>query len=467
MKKLLSFVFITIFSINTFAKDNTLSIEQALSYALQNNPNIIYAKQMTTSAAHKATAAKGRYLPKIDLTALTVKIDEPLMLEMNNIRSAIIGASVASHVTAGGTNPAQLQNMLESQIPSFEKKILDDTIIRVMATIAQPIFTGFKLSANSAVKKLEKTVSEINLQNAKNTVITSVIEDYYRVKFLEQVIEIRKELQLNIENHVSNAQKLFDNGMISKANLLRAEVALADAKKEYQKSLMDKDLARILLTNTIGIDISNIELSSHIEMIEGQENMEYYIEKAKINNTALKLLNSKKMMLKQKYKVSTGNLLPSVAAIGQYQILQDELTLAEPQWAVGITATLNVFGGGSDIQEIKASKAELEALEGQIHNVKNTIRTAIKKYYHQCETAKKDYEALKTSKTLAEENLKLYQVSFREGLATSLEVVDAELALAKIKIEQAKAVYDYNSSYANLLNICAISEEKLAPEETK
>lgn len=467
MKKLISLAFTALFSANVLAQNNTLSLEQALSYALTNNPNIASAKQMMESASHGAAAAKGGYLPRVDIAALAVKIDDPIMLDLNNIRSAIIGAGAASYAGAGGANPGQFRSQLEAQIPSFEKKMLDDTFVRVMATVIQPIFTGFKISANSAVKKLEQTIGETNFQNAKNAVITSAIEDYYRAKFINQVIEIRKDLQSNIENHVSNAQKLFDNGMISKANLLRAEVALADAKKEYQKSLMDKDLACILLTNTIGIDASDKELSSPMEMMKGRQEMEYYTEKAETGNTSLKLLDSKKMMLKQKHKASVGKLLPTVAAVGEYQILQDKLTLIEPEWALGITATVNVFSGGADIQEIKASKAELEALEAQIRDVKNAVRTAIRKYYHQCETAKKDYEALETSKSLADENLKLYQASFREGLATSLEVVDAELALTKIKIDQAKAVFDYNSSYAGLLNICAISEEKFAPEEIK
>jgi outer membrane protein TolC len=67
---------------------------------------------------------------------------------------------------------------------------------------------------------------------------------------------------------------------------------------------------------------------------------------------------------------------------------------------------------------------------------------------------------LQSSEELAKENLKLYQTSFEEGLATSLEVLDAEFAFTKIKVDQAKAIFDYNSAYANLLNICSILQEE-------
>lgn len=453
MKKILTLSLITLFPLNIMAQGHSLTVEGAIDYALKNNPNITAAQKNMESASHSANAAKANYLPRIDIAAIGTKINDDLYIELNDIRRAVIGAGVIS----GGS-----QTTLEQSIPSFEKKVMDETFVRLMATVSQPIFTGFKISANSQVKKLEKTVSEINLQNAKNSTITSVIEDYYRVKLADRVIEIRKDLRSNIENHVSNAQKLFDNGMISKANLLRAEVALADAKKDYQTALMDKELASILLNNTLGIKTENIELSSPMEMMKDRQSTDFYITTAASNNNSLKLLNSKKLMLKQKHKAASGKLLPTVAAVGEYQILQDKLTMLEPEWTIGVSATFNVFGGGSDINEIKAAKAEIAAVDAQIQDVQNMIYTGVKKLHHQCETAKKEYEALKTSQSLAEENLKLYQASFREGLATSLEVVDAELALTKIKIDQAKAVFDYNSAYANLLNICAISEEELA-----
>jgi outer membrane protein TolC len=453
MKNFLILYLIVFFSLNAFSGDSFLTLDMAVDYALKNNPNITAARKNAESASYNAGAAKGHYFPRVDLIAVGGKINDPVYLDLNDIRSAVIGAGIIS-----GASPA----VLEQSIPSFEKKVVDDTFVRLMATMTQPIFTGFKISAYAEVKKLEQNIAEINLNNARNSVITAVIEDYYRVKLADSVIGIRKDFRENIENHVANAQKLFDNGMISKANLLRAEVALAEAKKDYQKALTDKELASILLNNTVGIETQLLELSAPMEMLSGEQTVDFYVSKAYENNNFLKLLNGKKLMLKQKHKAAVGSILPNIAAVGQYQILQDKLTVAEPEWALGLTATFNVFAGGSDINEIKASKAELAAVDAQIEQMRSLIYTGVKRLHRQCETAKEDYEALETNKNLAQENLKLYRASFKEGLATSLEVVDAELALTKIKIDRSKAVFDYNAAYANLLNLCAISQEEFA-----
>jgi outer membrane protein TolC len=449
---------VLLLSSNVFAQE--FSLKDALRAAAQTHPKITEAKLNLEKASYEVSASKAAYLPRIDVTAIALKINEPVKLDLNDIRSAIIKTGAASYAASGGANLPAFVSALESQIPPFERKIADDTITRLTATFAQPVFTGFKISANAAVKKLEKEVAQILLLSAKNSVSADVIEDYYRAKLAAQIVKIRNDLQNNIENHADNAKKLFKSGIISKANLLRYEVALAEAKKDYRKSVMDAELAVTLLVNSAGSEAENKELSSQMEILAELESEDFYVKKAE-NNSSLKLLEAKKSMLKQKHKVSLGNVLPSAAIIGEYQILQNNLTLAEPEWAVGLTASFNVFGGGRDYNEIKASSAEIDAVNAQIENAGKLVFTAVKNFYNRCQNAKKECEALESALELAQENLKLYSASFKEGLATSLEVVDAELALAKIKTDREKAVFDYNSAYANLLSLCSLLEESL------
>ena len=66
-------------------------------------------------------------------------------------------------------------------------------------------------------------------------------------------------------------------------------------------------------------------------------------------------------------------------------------------------------------------------------------------------TARDQYESLGKSVELAEENLRLNRLAFDQGVATSLEVVDAQLALGKVKIDRYKALFDYVDALASLL----------------
>ncbi|MDR2616489.1 MAG: TolC family protein [Endomicrobium sp.] len=449
---------------STYAETKYLTIEDAIDFALQNNSKIQSAKQALQGAGYISSAAKGKFLPRLDIVAIGAKIDQSVNFNLNDIRAALIGASVASYSEAGGTHVAQFQQSLESSIPTFEKKILDDTFVRVMASVVQPLFSGFKVSANFNLKKMEESIAQTNLDATTSFTITDVVISYFKIKLLEQVSQIQNDYLKNIQTHVLHAKKLLRNGVISKANYLKSEVALSQAHRDYAQSLRDNELAYMFFNNVIGKTDEVLYLSSAIKVLKDLKEEKYYRDKSLQNNSSLKLLYIKKDMLKQKYKVYLGNMFPNIAAFGEYQLLQNKLTLVEPKWAVGINASLNIFGGCSDINEIKSAKLQIESVNSQIADVKNLIRIGIKNFYHRCKSAKQDYQTLVSGQALAEENLKFCRVAFKAGIATSLEVVDAELVCKKIKIDKAKAIFEYNNSYTNLINMCGMSPEEFKNE---
>jgi outer membrane protein TolC len=93
----------------------------------------------------------------------------------------------------------------------------------------------------------------------------------------------------------------------------------------------------------------------------------------------------------------------------------------------------------------------MSALSEYTHYANDLVRTQVRKEYHDLETAKEQLECLSTSMDLAAENLRLNKLSFNAGAASSIEVIDAELALEKVKMEQMKALYDYDVALVNLL----------------
>ena len=69
------------------------------------------------------------------------------------------------------------------------------------------------------------------------------------------------------------------------------------------------------------------------------------------------------------------------------------------------------------------------------------------------ETARQQYLLLGSSITQAEENLRLQELSFREGQSTSLDVIDARLSLGAARVERAQAAYEYDVDLAKLLEV--------------
>jgi outer membrane protein TolC len=78
----------------------------------------------------------------------------------------------------------------------------------------------------------------------------------------------------------------------------------------------------------------------------------------------------------------------------------------------------------------------------------------------------KEYKALDSSLSLAEQNYKLRSLSFKEGLATSTDVVDAQLFVESIKTKRLHAAYNFVLKLSQVLVLSAQREEffKIAKE---
>ena len=449
-----------LFTTSLFA-DNPLTLEEALKYAISNNELINASAKTKEFYEYEFKASKGKYFPNFFLDGSVNKINEPIVLGLNSARTAVIGASVATLTATGTLTPQQImyfKEQLESKIPNFDMKFQDDLFYKFSVGFTWPLFTGGNISAKKKKKKIELSVSQLEYEKTLNSTITSVIESYFRAKLAQEARNIRKDYLDDIIQHNNNAQKLFNVGMISKTNKLRSEVALAQATREYQKSQRDLELALVILSDIIGVDVKDSNLITNFKKIDNIKDTKYYEDTAISNNIALKNLKHKKEMISQKKKAIKGNFLPTIATFGKYEIYKHNLTLFEPEWVAGLSARLDLFKGGQDYNEFRAYNTQLEIIDLYIQNANKMVITAIKKYHHKAKTALEQYESLKSSQELTEENLNLYKKSFTEGLATSIEVLDAELALEKVRLEQSQALFDFNVAYAHLIDLCSNSQ---------
>ena len=465
MKKYCTILFCLLFGFSsTLYAEYYLTLAEALKCAIANNELINASAKSKEVSQYHLKAARGKHYPNIYVEGSVNKINDPIILTLTDARAAVIGASVATFKAAttysgGGTPPPDsIVAGYKKQLPAFDMQFQDDLFYKLTAGVVWPLYTGGKIAANSQAKKAELAISEMEYNKTLNSTITSVIESYFRAKLAQEARDIRQDYLDDIIQHNENAEKLFKVGMISKANKLRAEVALAQATREYQKSERDLQLAIVVLSNIIGVELDKVNFITDFKKFDTIKESDYYEDIAYSNNITLKNMQQKKDMINQKKRAIKGNFLPTIAAFGKYEIYKDNLTMFEPEWIAGLNARLDIFKGGEDYDEYKAYSKQVEVLDLYIQNANKMIDTAVKKYHHEAEAALEQYESLKSSQDLTEENLNLYKKSFKEGLATSIEVIDAELALEKVRLEQSQALFDFNVAYAKLIDICGNSQ---------
>ena len=82
----------------------------------------------------------------------------------------------------------------------------------------------------------------------------------------------------------------------------------------------------------------------------------------------------------------------------------------------------------------------------------------MKKLYTELQEAQETLSTLQTTIEMTRELLRIRKKSFEEGMATSTEVVDAEVMLSKVQVARLLACYQLDVSLASLCTVCGAPE---------
>jgi outer membrane protein TolC len=194
-------------------------------------------------------------------------------------------------------------------------------------------------------------------------------------------------------------------------------------------------------------------------IVSSIQTVDEYVNKSKELNPIFGQLEQKKIQATQAIRKEQSAYLPDVAIMGSYDLYRYQLSdMVVPDWFVGVGLKVNIFDGFAKNNKIQAAKIQRNQVETYEEKATLDISTGITKVYQQMLQAKEQYESSAVSLKFANEYVRVRQKAFSEGFATSTEVVDANMNLSKVKIEQLKAMYDFDVSLAMLLELVGDSQ---------
>jgi len=148
----------------------------------------------------------------------------------------------------------------------------------------------------------------------------------------------------------------------------------------------------------------------------------------------------------------------TIALTGIYDVVDYDLSPYIPQWMVGVGLNWTVFEGVSRQRKVKSAQFKQEQVEQAGLKAEEDIRTVIRKLHQQLGMQVDQLNELDKTLEFAKTYVDSRQKAFHEGLSTSTELVDANLLLAKVKIDRLQAMYSYDVTLATLLQVCGTPE---------
>ena len=489
------------------ANATSLSLQDALDMAMANNSKIKAEKAKVDIAESGEKEAFARFLPTVSLSAGITKINDPISIDLGRIQqplSDIAGAAAYSKaylatyngayakayqeavaqaqkagmdektakayvdgksadiwkgvVNSKDANDAAVQ-MAEAkgkesadQIKNsdFNMKVQDDWFFNARLTVVWPIFTGFKIYSAYDAAKENVNARKAEFEMAQNTVLMDVATKYFTLRLCEELVVMRETTKKDLAEHLERSKKLEEGGQISKTERLRAEVALAEAENAYEDALRDLSLARMALASMLHTDTS-LTATTPVESPEGIRSMDEFKALAVEHHPGLRQLRIERKRNQNAVKAAQADYYPTVALFGYKELYTKDLTLLEPEWAIGAKLQWDIFKGGDTRAKVSSAKAMDRSLGSLEEETIDNLKLLVEKRWRELEHAKGRLTSLAKTRELADEALRSQNKAYEAGLATGLDVVDAELALSRLQVADLKAHYDAVIAWLGLL----------------
>lgn len=420
-----------IFTGSLLHAQETLTLQEAVKYALENKAEAKKAKLDVENSQYKIDEVRAGALPQINGSgSLTYN---PL-IQKSALDGALMGKPGETIMVAFG-QPWQANAVVQVSQQLFN----------------QSLFTGLKAA------KSTREFYQINNQLTDEQLIEKVANAYYEV--------YQSDMQLQtIENNLQNTTKtrdvlkgMVEAGLMKKIDLDRTEVAINNLLAQKQQIVNAQELRENALKFAIGMPIQeDIVLPKetfdvNARMIAEEFNVENRTE-VKLQEKQIELLEYNKKAMISAYYPSlsmTGNL--GYMGFGQkFPIFNNDANYA-PYSAIGLNLSIPIFNGGSTKAKVNQANVAISKARVDLEDSKLGLNLASENAKSQIKNSLLTVDNNRRNVQLAKEVMDNTQNNYRNGLATLTELLDSENAYADAQNNLNTSLLNYKVAEIQLI----------------
>jgi outer membrane protein TolC len=323
------------------------------------------------------------------------------------------------------------------RIPTAEDKSLS-----YKTTVNLPLFTSGRISKgidaaistlNTAVQDEMKSILDLKLHVAEAYI--SVL----RAKRLISVAETNAESLIAYTRDVAN---FYEQGLVTKNDMLAAQVSLADARQHLTQVLNNLNLANASYNRLLG---RSLDQQIHIDDLSAEPGGKYFED---LTSRALEkrpeLISLSEQALALQYQASgiRSSTMPQLAFSGGYSFTQNKYQVHEDVWSANVGLRWDIFDGGVSRHNANALLQKAEAITEVRKDTASLISLQVRQASLDIDEAYKRIDVSREAVSQSEENLKVAKDRYREGVGTNTEVLDAETLRTRSYSNHYNAIYD-------------------------
>lgn len=457
-----------------------LNLDSCRSRALRANKQLGIVRLQHQVAYNKRKAARTAYLPHIDAvggylyTSRSISLlndnQKQLLGNLGNIDMAAaqkgatrLFADMASDqiitveeaMKLGGIANYMAQKLgpaVSERMREIGQKILDafETNTHHMLTasifVTQPLYMGGKITATNRMADLAEKISETNIRAKENDIIYEVENAYWMVVSLKQKKDLADSYVSLVAKLDSDVHKMIDNGVATRADGLKVDVALNEAEMTQTRVDDGLVLAKMYLCQLCGMDLHSDIILEDQELSEANmaPSSDYDSEEAYANRPELRMLSDAVEISRQQTKIARSGYLPQLALTGGILFTNPSMFNGfqrrfEGVWNVGVMLKVPILDWGGTMYRIRAAKHTATISQLTYDEAREKIDLQLSQCSFRMSEANKNLVTARNNIASAEENLRCATLGFREGVIPTTDVMSAQTAWLHAKTSEIDA----------------------------
>jgi outer membrane protein TolC len=407
-----------------------LSLLEAINRGTKHNLGLILSQEQTATA-------RAQHLR--DLSALLPQINVTTSESVQQINLAAFGIPSVNGATIVGPF-----GLFDAR-PHMSERLLDFTALKRLRSTAE-----------------SEKAANLSLHDASELVVLVVGNQYLLVLEDAARLETTRAQLATAQAIFQQAEDMKKAGVVPGIDVLRAQVQMQEQQQRVLSAENQVEKQRMSLARTIGLPMTQaFELTDRVPYAPLPPlNVDEELARTYTRRPEYLAAEARVRAAELQVAAARDERLPTLDLSGDYGVIGPEVGNAQQTYSLAAGLRIPVFQGGKVRADIQQAQSNLNQLKSQLEDLRGRIEFEVRSALLDVKTSNEQVAVAQQSIDLAAEQLKQARDRFRSGVSTSLEVVQAQEAVASANETYIGALYLNNVAKLSLARALGVAEQQ-------
>jgi outer membrane protein len=317
-----------------------------------------------------------------------------------------------------------------------------------------PVFSGFRIKYGIESAKYLEKAAELDADNDKEEIVLNTIDAYNNLYKSKAAVDLVNENLQSARERATQFSNLEKNGLLPRNELLKAQLQVSNTELSLLDAQNNWKLANINMNLMLGLPESTelVTDSASLQTAINLKSVEDYVQAGLQNRKDLSAVDYRKKAAATGIKIAKGEKYPGLAVTGGYVAANIPTVLSVTNAVnLGLGVQYSISSLWKNNSKVKQAEAREKQVAASEELLADAIRLQVNQAYQNYLSSRKKIDVYQTAIAQATENYRIINNKYQNSLATTTELLDADVARLQARLNYAFAQSDALVAYNRLL----------------